>query len=338
MRAERLSAGDLDRARNASIRIFSARSRHDRASSEPEAELQIGRRFLSCFFKTFTLSFCHLDLRFRGKCGAVRFASPAVHREFLPAHQGRAGRESGSNRGPASRPRISPELRRKRSACAQSPVGGCIRTTMTTMPDWITQLRILPLTADLWPMFEDLLGRGGPCSRCWCMYWRIGPAYHKRTPRANKSAFQRIVRSGPPPGLIALLNDEAVGWCQLTPRVVLPHLDQVKKCRAVDDQPVWSITCFYVRMGYRKKGVSGALIQAAIKMAKQNRAPALEGYPLDAKLTPSSSSTGYVSAFLRAGFKVVARHFPPQPVMRLDLRGRNAASARSSKSGGHNRG
>jgi len=209
---------------------------------------------------------------------------------------------------------------------------------MSAMEDRGSQLRILPLTPDLWPMFEDLLGQGGPCSRCWCMYWRIGPAYHKRTPRANKSAFKLIVRNGPPPGLIALLDSKAVGWCQLTPRAVLPHLDQVKKCRAVDDRPVWSISCFYIRIGYRKKGISGALIRAAIRMAKQNRAPALEGYPLDARLTPSSSSTGYVSAFLRAGFKIVARHFPPQPIMRLDLQGRNAASSRSSNPGRQTRG
>jgi hypothetical protein len=54
--------------------------------------------------------------------------------------------------------------------------------------------------------------------------------------------------------------------------------------------------------------------------AKKNGAPALEAYPLDAKLTPSSSWTGYASTFLRAGFKVTARHFPPQPVLRLQPR------------------
>jgi len=31
----------------------------------------------------------------------------------------------------------------------------------------------------------------------------------------------------------------------------------------VDDVPVWSLSCFYVRKGYRKKGVTAALITAA---------------------------------------------------------------------------
>jgi hypothetical protein len=44
------------------------------------------------------------------------------------------------------------------------------------------------------------------------------------------------------------------------------------------------------------------LIAAAVKAAKKAGAPGLEGYPLDADLTPSASGTGYVSTFLRAGF------------------------------------
>ena len=47
--------------------------------------------------------------------------------------------------------------------------------------------------------------------------------------------------------------------------------------------------------------------------------PALEAYPLDANLTPSASGTGYVSTFKRAGFKIVARHVPPRPIMRYDF-------------------
>jgi len=152
------------------------------------------------------------------------------------------------------------------------------------------------------------------------MYWRIGPAYRKRSPQTNKSRFRKLVRNGPPPGLLAMSGDQAVGWCQLTPRNHLPHLNQFEKLRTVDDQPVWAISCFYIRKGYRRKGITARLIQGAIHAAKKNGAPALEGYPLDADLTPSSSWTGYSTTFLRAGFKIVARHFAPQPVMRLELR------------------
>jgi GNAT superfamily N-acetyltransferase len=151
------------------------------------------------------------------------------------------------------------------------------------------------------------------------MYWRIGNDYCKRPCDANKAAFCELVKSGPPPGLLAFDGELAVGWCQLTPRDVLPWLDHTWRLKRIDDLPVWSLSCFYVRKGYRKRGVTSALITAALDAAKRAGAPALEAYPLDANLTPSASSTGYVSTFKRAGFKIVARHVPPRPIMRYEF-------------------
>jgi GNAT superfamily N-acetyltransferase len=181
------------------------------------------------------------------------------------------------------------------------------------------KLKIQSLTPNLWPALEDLFGDNGACNGCWCMYWRIGKAYGKRPRTKNKRAFHEIVKKGPPPGLLAFDGDLAVGWCQLTPRDVLPWLDRAWRLRRVDEVPVWSISCFYIRKGYRSQGVTAALIAAALKTAKSADAPALEAYPLDATLTNSSSWTGYASTFARAGFRIVARHTPPRPIMRRDL-------------------
>ena len=178
---------------------------------------------------------------------------------------------------------------------------------------------VRPLTPDLWPAFEDLFGRNGACNGCWCMFWRLGAAYRKAPRAENKAAFHEIVKRGPPPGLIAFDGDVAVGWCQLTPRNALPWLDRAWRLKRVDEVPVWSLSCFYVRIGYRKRGVTSALIAAALKAAKRAKAPALEAYPLDADKTPSTSSTGYATTFAHAGFKTVAHHVPPRPIMRHDL-------------------
>jgi GNAT superfamily N-acetyltransferase len=181
------------------------------------------------------------------------------------------------------------------------------------------KLRVRPLTPDLWPALEDLFGEIGAVGGCWCMYWRIGRAYRERPREENRAAFCEVVKRGPPPGLLAFDGDTAVGWCQLTPRDPLPWLDRTWRLKRVDDVPVWSLSCFYVRKGYRRRGVSSALIAAAVKAARRAKAPALEAYPLDAELTPSASSTGYASTFARAGFKTVARRVPPRPIMRHDL-------------------
>jgi GNAT superfamily N-acetyltransferase len=120
--------------------------------------------------------------------------------------------------------------------------------------------------------------------------------------------------------LLAFNGGLVVGWCQLTPRDDLPWLDRTSRLKRVDELPVWSLSCFYIRKGYRKKGVASALIAEALEYARRAGAVALEAYPLDADLTPSSSHTGYLSTFLRAGFEIVARHFPPRPIVRYDFR------------------
>jgi len=181
------------------------------------------------------------------------------------------------------------------------------------------EFTVHPLTPELWPALEDLFGENWPVSGCWCTYWRIGNDYRKRPRDANKAAFCELVKSGPPPGLLAFSGDLAVGWCQLTPRDALAWLDRTWRLKRVDEVPVWSLSCFYVRKGYRKKGVTSALIAAALDAAKRAGAPALEAYPLDADLTPSASHTGYITTFERAGFKIVARHVPSRPIMRYNF-------------------
>ena len=187
------------------------------------------------------------------------------------------------------------------------------------------KLTIRPLTPDLWPALEDLFGAHGACNGCWCMYWRIGVAYAQRPREKNRAAFRAIVRRGPPPGLIAFEGDLAVGWCQLTPRHGLARLNRGRTLLAVDDVPVLSLTCFYVRRGYRRRGVATALIAAALKHAKRVKAPALEAYPYDRAGT-RNHFMGAVSTFERAGFREVARRSPVRPIMRHDLKNIRAAA------------
>jgi len=47
----------------------------------------------------------------------------------------------------------------------------------------------------------------------------------------------------------------------------------------VDDAQISSLSCFDVRKGYRRKGVTGALIAVALNAARRAKAPALEAIP-----------------------------------------------------------
>ena len=188
-------------------------------------------------------------------------------------------------------------------------------------------LTVCPLTPDLWPTLEDLFGAKGASNGCWCMYWRIGSAYHQRPREENRLEFKAIVERGPPPGLLAFDGETAVGWCQVTPRSCLPRMDRGRILARVDDTPVWSISCFYVRKVYRRQGVTAALIEAAVQAAAAAGAPALEAVPIDhaAPKATSNDYTGVASTFRRLGFEEVARRSPARPIMRKRL----AAARRS---------
>ncbi len=181
------------------------------------------------------------------------------------------------------------------------------------------KLTVRPLTPDRWPALEDLFGKEGACHGCWCMYWRIGPAYRRNSTGQNRAAFRKVVKRGPAPGLLAFHGDLAVGWCQLTARDAIPWIDHDWRLKPVDDVPVWSLSCLYVRKGYRRRGVTAVLIEAALRTAKRAGATALEAYPFDAEVSGTSSSTGYASTFARAGFKTIERRIPARPIMRHDL-------------------
>jgi len=172
---------------------------------------------------------------------------------------------------------------------------------------------------DLWHAFECLFGESGAVGGCWCMYGRIGRAIRTNPREENKTTFREIVERGPPPGLLAFDGDIAVGWCQLTPRDALRRLDRTWRLKRVDEVSVWALSCFLVRKVHHRRGVTSALIAAALSAAKRATAPALEADPLDADKTPSASGTGYASTLARAGFKTVVRRAPPRPIMRHDL-------------------
>jgi len=180
------------------------------------------------------------------------------------------------------------------------------------------------LTPDLWAAFEDLFGPTGVCGGCWCMYWRIGSRYQRRPGTENRKDFLSVVRNGPPPGLLAFEGARAVGWCQVTPRNDLAFLELAPRLQPLPPGPVWSVSCFYIRRGYRRRGVSEALLAGAIEHARAAGAPALEAYPSDVELAkgPQPVYTGVASMFTRAGFRRVGGQNPVRPIMRRTFRQR----------------
>ena len=192
-------------------------------------------------------------------------------------------------------------------------------------------LTIHPLTAERWPDLEDLFSpQRGANSGCWCMWPRVSGADYKAMDReGRKHAFRSIVTAGPPPGLLAYDEGKAIGWCAVGPRVSVARFQSAKTSRPVagpDEIDVgrsYAITCFFIRTGYRKRGLTKRLAEAAIDFARVNGAAAVEVCAIDPEkpLTWGEGFVGVASVFAALGFREVARRSPRRPLMRLMLRG-----------------
>lgn len=179
---------------------------------------------------------------------------------------------------------------------------------------------VLPATADRWADLEVVMGPKGGSGGCWCMLWRVSrKEYDEGKAGKNRERLKTCTKSGVPPGLIAFHNGKPVGWCSVTPRSKLPALDRSRVLKPVDATPVWSVSCFVIAKGYRRKGVSLALLSAAGDFVSAQGGNALEGYPIETardNYPPVYAWTGLASTFTRAGFEEVARHSPTRPIMR----------------------
>lgn len=186
----------------------------------------------------------------------------------------------------------------------------------------MTRFTFHPLTPDRWPDFELLFGKNGACGGCWCMAWRLPTKeFKQKQGEANRRAMKKIVATETAPGVLAYDGKEPVGWIAVAPRKAFVRLAGSRILAPVDDQPVWSVMCFFVRKDHRRQGLSVELLRAAAKFAKRNKAKVLEGYPqeLTKDLPAPFVWTGLVSAFRRAGFEEAARRSPSRPIMRLVL-------------------
>jgi GNAT superfamily N-acetyltransferase len=183
------------------------------------------------------------------------------------------------------------------------------------------RLTFHPLTPDRWDDFERLFGERGACGGCWCMWWRLKRSlFEKQKGAGNKRAMKAIVRKGDVPGIIAYAGKEPVGWCAVAPREDYGTLERSRILKPVDDQPVWSVVCFFVERAHRGSGVSVELLKAAVAHAKRHGARIVEGYPVEPKqdrMPDAFAWFGLASAFERAGFEEVARRSPTRPIMRI---------------------
>ncbi|MGJ3264274.1 MAG: N-acetyltransferase family protein [Salinarimonas sp.] len=187
------------------------------------------------------------------------------------------------------------------------------------------RLRIVGLDLDVWPAFVDLLGpeRGGD-GGCWCTWWRIGRSAWRACSRDERRALlEAACRAGEPLGVLALEGERALGWCAVAPRPAYPTIARSRVARPDAATPegsaTWFISCFYVRVGHRRRGLTRTLVAGAVRYAATHGARCVEACPSLAQGPGADRFVGAVGTFEACGFVEVARRSPGRPLMRLDL-------------------
>jgi GNAT superfamily N-acetyltransferase len=134
--------------------------------------------------------------------------------------------------------------------------------------------------------------------------------------------MKALVESGTEPGILGYVGDRAVGWCSVAPREEYIRLGSSRVLKAVDDVPVWSVSCLFIAREHRNRGVSVALLKAAIDFVAARGGTVVEGYPVEPKsdeMPPAFAWTGIASAYLRAGFREHRRGSATRPIMRHEI-------------------
>jgi GNAT superfamily N-acetyltransferase len=122
--------------------------------------------------------------------------------------------------------------------------------------------------------------------------------------------MQSLCESAPGPGVLAYVDDSVAGWCSVAPKITYRALVNSRTIPHVQDDGVWSVVCFVVRAGFRRRGLMHHLLDGAVAHAREMGAPALEGYPVDTgagRVDLTSGYVGTVKLFESHGFARVYR-------------------------------
>jgi GNAT superfamily N-acetyltransferase len=192
---------------------------------------------------------------------------------------------------------------------------------------------VVPANAAAWEDLQCVFGDRGPSARCQCQRYKL----HRLESFGSFPAEERAHRlrdqtqAGHPSstttsGLVAYLDGEPVGWCAVEPRTAYEGLLRNNRVpwtgrdERKDDESVWAVTCLLVRAGFRRRGLSFELAKAAVELARERGARALEAYPMTTNDALSEElHPGTVSAFAAAGLIEIGRPTQRRAVMRIDF-------------------
>jgi len=190
--------------------------------------------------------------------------------------------------------------------------------------EFLNELSFEPLNKGNWAKFVQLFGEKGACGNCWCMYYRLSKADFKegKADGGNKDAMHALVMENKPTGIIGFYEGQPIAWCAFAPREHFMKLEKSRVHKRIDNNPVWSIPCFFIDKNFRHQGITVELLKGVIRYAKEIGIKIIEAYPTiptTESLSDSFAWIGLYKSFERAGFEIVDRTSKNRPMVRYYL-------------------
>jgi GNAT superfamily N-acetyltransferase len=197
-------------------------------------------------------------------------------------------------------------------------------------------VKVVPANEASCEDLRALFGNRGAAAGCQCQRYKLRAkeAFARFPVEERARRLRDQTNCGRPgsdatSGLVAYLDGMPVGWCAVEPRTAYQGLLRNNRVpwdgRTEDknDDSVWAVTCVFTRAGFRRRGISYALAQAAVDFARNRGARAVEAYPL---LTDAGRGfileelhVGSRCIFEVAGMVEVSHPTVRRVVMRLDF-------------------
>lgn len=196
-------------------------------------------------------------------------------------------------------------------------------------------ITVVPASEASWEDIQTVLAKSD-AAKCQCQRFKLG-RWEWTEPTVEERARELMEQTGCDEpdamttcGLVAYLGDEPVGWCAVEPRsnyvALLTSRSPVAwtgRSEDKHDDTVWAVTCLVTRKGYRRRGVSAALIAATVEYARTRGARALEGYPMATEpgkeIIWDELFVGSRNSFVDAGFLEVSHPTKRRYVMRIEF-------------------
>jgi GNAT superfamily N-acetyltransferase len=163
---------------------------------------------------------------------------------------------------------------------------------------------------------------------CYCQFFYIadGERWEQQSAADNRAGACDRVPRGLMTGYLAYVDGEPAGWCNAGRRNLYPRLDVETETdgAAVEVARTGSIVCFVIALPYRRHGIAGRLLDAALDGFRLQGLAFAEAYPHREAESDGAAFRGPLSLYESAGF-VPYRELEKQTIMRLDLSRERAA-------------